>query len=56
MKKFENTIYSDNLHNYDYDELVESYNIKDTGKNDKNDVSDNSTTEGLSKIKSGCRR
>lgn len=36
-------IYSDNLHNYDYDKLVNNYIMKDEGRKakDKYDVSDN---------------
>jgi hypothetical protein len=51
MDKFKDTIYSDNLHNYDYDELVKSYIMKDTGRKakDKYDVSDDSTMEDLPK-------
>lgn len=57
MDKFKDTIYSDNLHNYDYDELVKGYIMKDTGRKATNryDVSDNSTTESLPQKKGCCR-
>lgn len=48
VDKFKDTIYSDNLHNYDYDELVENYIEQDRRKaKEKYSVSISSSTESL---------
>ena len=46
MDKFKDTIYSDNLHNYDYDELIENYIEEDRRKTkEKYSVSVSKDTE-----------